>query len=428
MQIRKIEGLEELLRSLSLDEEPGKVRHVVYPSHKYSKIPGQDIGFWYSAQRCQYSTLRRLVLQEFKRVGHPDSNQLADGLVLAFVLMPKPEDVLTEFERTLNSFAEADVSQFLLIPSSALIEIRTADQPPKHDIIGFFGHGPFRYEPLAGNLMEQIKDQFERIGLADLLPDLDKFFGRIAVYRKQVSTKVLDFTGLGFKGHQPPGNIAFMQYYFDDLSEVLFEDFWREHLKTQYLSVAAGANLLDRTSLEALPGTAWLSVFSGFDLLTGKGIISLVTEESHRRDSLAMQVHSLGKELAEAVRRMELEITEHLGPGPHKVYPSLLNFARLVARSRELQTRGYFEESFTLLMVAMESLLAERDSIAATLSRRAGALLAVSRDEPFEASVKSILKLYDTRSKYVHEGGKYRAGFAEPLTGSVPSGFLLSVS
>ncbi len=277
-------------------------------------------------------------------------------------------------------------------------------QPPEHDLIGFFGHGPFRYAPLAGDLMEKIKYRFERIGVGALLPHIEKFFGNIAVYRDPQSTKVIDFTGLGFKGHQSPEVVNLMQYYFDDLSGVLFEDFWQKHLETQYLSVAAGAALLDRASLEALPGTAWLSVFWGFDLLSGKGTISLLEERSRYRDTLAWQVHSFGAELAELKSRMELELTEELGPGPHRVYQSIQDFARLVARSRELQNRGYIEESFTLLMVAMESLLAERDSISITLSRRAGALLAVSEDKHFEDSVKSVLKLYDARSRFVHQG------------------------
>jgi Apea-like HEPN len=83
----------------------------------------------------------------------------------------------------------------------------------------------------------------------------------------------------------------------------------------------------------------------------------------------------------------------------------VLNYARLVARSRELQNKGYIEESFTLLMVAMESLLAGRDSISDTLSRRAGALWALGEDKSFEECFKSFQKLYDARSRFVHEGG-----------------------
>jgi hypothetical protein len=117
MQIRRIEGLEGLLQSLSLAEGPGKTYHVVYPFHEYSMIPGQDIGFWYLAERCKYATLRRLILERFKEIGHACTDGLADGLVLAFTLMPKAGDVIAELEKALNSFVAADVSQFVLIPS-----------------------------------------------------------------------------------------------------------------------------------------------------------------------------------------------------------------------------------------------------------------------------------------------------------------------
>jgi len=415
MQIRKVEGLENLLQSLSLDEEPGKTRHVVYAGHEYVGYPGDDeysgaldqpIGFWYSPERCQYSTLRRLIFQEFSRTGHPSSDRLADGLVLTFVLMPKTRDVLTEFERVLGSFTSADVSQFVFIPASALIKWKRVDQPPELDLIGLFGHDPFRYEPLDRDLMKKIKYRLERIGIGDLLPAyFDKLFGCIAVYREAQSTRVIDFTRLGFKGPQARDALTLIQNYFDDLSGVLFEDFWQKHMESQYLSAAAGACVLDRASLEALPGTTWLSVFWGFELLSGKGMVSLIKEKRKYMGTLALQVHSFGAELAEAKRRMELELTEHLGPGPHRVYPSLLNFARLVARSRELENRSYVDESFTLLMVAMESLLTtEPDQISKVLSRRAGALLAVSEDKHFEDSVKSVLKLYDARSRFVHQG------------------------
>ncbi len=361
VQIRKVEGLQSLLESLSLEEVPGTThRYVVYPWDEYSKVPGNDIGFWHSAEGCQYSTLRRLIAQRFKEIGHPTTDRLIDGLVMAFVLT-RTADLISEFERLLDSFAAADVSQFLLLPASSLLRYIKKDEPPEHEVIGFFGHGPFHYAPLAGGLMEKVKYRFERIGVGGLLPDIEKFLGCIAVYRDPQGTKVIDFTGLGFKGHQPPEIVALIRSLFDDLAAALFEDFWKKHLETQYLSVAAGATFSTALCWKApSPGTGWLSIFWGFDLLSAKGMISLITEETQCKGVLAIKVHSLGRDLAEAKHRMEVEIKDLAGP--HRVYPSLVNFARLVARSRELQNRSYVEESFTLLMVAMESLLAERDS------------------------------------------------------------------
>ncbi len=407
MQIRKVEGLENLLQSLSMDEEPGKIHHVVYPWSEYSKIPGQDLGFWYSTDGCHYATLRRLISQEFARTGHPCGDRLADSLVLAFTLMPKTPDVLTEFERVLGSLVATDFSQFLFVPASALLRIVRPGRAPEHDLIGLFGHGPFGYEPLDSHLLEQIKSGVERIGLGSFLQDQEfsELLGCIAIYRQAQSTKVIDFNGLGFSGRLAPDAVNLIQYYFDDLSGALFEDFWRKHLESQYLFVAAGADLLDRTSLESLPGTAWLSVFWGFQLLSARGMVSFKKEKSHYKGELALQVQSFGRKLIEAKDRIRMELAEHSGLDPERVHPSLLSFGRLVTRARELQNRDYVEESFTLLMVALESLLlTKQDLKSSTLSRRAGALLAVSGDKRFEDSVKQVSKLYDARSRFVHEG------------------------
>ena len=222
--------------------------------------------------------------------------------------------------------------------------------------------------------------------------------------KKLSEVKVLDFSALGFKGYQSPSCVALIQYYFDDLSQALFEQFWREHSETQYLSVASGALLLDRSSLESLPGTAWLSMFWGFNLLRANGMVSMITETQHLRGTLGVRVYSLRKQLAMARQRLESEITTEFGLGPHSVCQSLLNFGRLVARSSEMEQRNYIEESFTLLTVAMESLLADKESIAATLSRRAGAIRAASGRDNFHDSVKLLSRLYTIRSKFVHEG------------------------
>ncbi len=133
------------------------------------------------------------------------------------------------------------------------------------------------------------------------------------------------------------------------------------HAETQYLAVASGASLLDRASLESLPGTGWLTIFWGFDVLHANGMISLITEERQRKGTLALRVHSLRNELQKAQEHLRTEVTDELGFGPHTVCASLMNFSRLVARSRELRQRGYTEESFTLLMVAMESILTDKD-------------------------------------------------------------------
>lgn len=122
MQIRKIEGLEALLQSLSLHESPGKARHIVYPWHEYSKVPEQDICFWYATECCQYQTLRRIILERFQEVGHRITERLADTLILVFIHMPGRGELIGDFEWLMGGFADVDVTQFVFLPTSALLK------------------------------------------------------------------------------------------------------------------------------------------------------------------------------------------------------------------------------------------------------------------------------------------------------------------
>jgi hypothetical protein len=415
MNIRKIEGLATLLESLSLQHSAGSERIDVFPWTAYWAVPSEEIGFHYVPGRCQYGTLRRLILQNLTTQGHMATDHLADVMALIFVLIPKSNNVIDDLEKFLSSLVDADVSQYYFMPASPLLKIMHSEQTTQ-ELVGFFGHGPFHYEPFAGELVERVKYRLERLGQLNETMELDlkRLFGHIALYREPRSTKVLDFSRLGFTGRQPPSVVNVIQYYFDDLSGELFERFWQEHLESQYWLVAAGADLLDRTSLQGLTGTTWLTLFWGFDVLSANGMLSLITEDNYANNVVSMKIYSFGEKLLKARQQFRSELGE-VASKANVISPSLWNFVRLVSRSRELENRNYIEESFTLLMVALESLLSARDAIADTLSRRAGALVAVSSNIPYAVAVKSTLKLYDTRSRFVHQGEPISIEFLRSL-------------
>src|SRR5690606_28566586 len=107
---------------------------------------------------------------------------------------------------------------------------------------------------------------------------LKEYDGCITLHREPFTQKVLDFNKLGFIARQPSSVADLIQNYFDALSDALFERFWAEHFESQYMTVVAGADLLDRPLLESLPGTGWFAIFWGVDVIAARGMATLKTE------------------------------------------------------------------------------------------------------------------------------------------------------
>jgi hypothetical protein len=117
-----------------------------------------------------------------------------------------------------------------------------------------------------------------------------------------------------------------------------------------------------------------------------------------------MAVYEFGRQLAKAKSKLSHEVLPAQRERPLRYFDSLDQFTRLITRSRGLEYQGYLDESYALLMIGLESLLGEKASIVAAVSRRVGALIALAGGKPFEDTLRDISSRYDARSKFVHEG------------------------
>jgi len=65
---------------------------------------------------------------------------------------------------------------------------------------------------------------------------------------------------------------------------------------------------------------------------------------------------------------------------------------------------GKENEGFLRFVIALELLLSDRYAIGASVTRRAAVLTHRGESEPFEARLRSITRLYERRSRFVHQG------------------------
>jgi Apea-like HEPN len=147
----------------------------------------------------------------------------------------------------------------------------------------------------------------------------------------------------------------------------------------------------------------------GFTLQKGNGTASIRVEDSHLLSTVQLKLYEYGRHLHEYHGRIRQELIEPLGGRAVQHFSTIQNVARMMARSRELASRSFFDEAFLLLCVALESVLADEKNISGSVSRRAASILAVSEGVNFERAIVEVQNLYKLRSRFVHEGEPVRS-------------------
>jgi hypothetical protein len=405
MEISEIAGHDEVLGSLTAGPKPESDEYVslpIYPAHRYSTTPGSDVVLWYKATLTEeFQRLRALVKKSLVKSGLGSSPRFADAAILAYAVTKPATNPAERLRRILASTTECDLSQFFIIPSSSFFALwGDAERRPSMSI-GELRFGPFLHAPLSGELLATAKYRIAKTGIisTEHTESLDRRIGTICIARDPRSIRVLDFDQVNIKGRTDV-EVQLLNYYFDDVAEFWFEEFWREHLEYQVSFVASGADVLDRSSLYGLPGYSELSIFLGG--LNGRGgTVSMIEETRHIRDSIAKRFYNFTQDIKRFKERWASEFDNQAVLVPYS--GSLVNLARYMARSREMKQRGSTDEAFVLLITGLEALMADGDdSITRNISRRIASIISLTDKTPIEVVRKDIARLYTARSRFVH--------------------------
>jgi hypothetical protein len=406
MDFSQIDGLDDLLGSLTVGAKPESADYasfVIYPAHRYSLCPGADICIWYKAAlEASFQRLRALIQRALVKGGLGSSSRFADAVLFAYAITEPTDDRTEKLRRILVRTTVSDVSQFFIIPSSAFFEVWGSAKDRPAMSIGSVKLGPFLHAPFSGDVLASVHYRIGKTGVrGDHRQALDAKKGTICVSREPRSISVMDFDRLNIKGASE-SELALLNYYFDDVAEYWFEEFWREHLEWQVTLVASGADVLDKGTLYGLPGYTELSIFLGLSINGHGGTVSMIEEVRSLRDSIAKRFYNFKQDCNRIKDRWAVEVDTR--DGPLSYFGSVVNLARYMVRSREMKLRGSTDEAFVLLITGLEALVADgHDSITKNISRRIAAITSLTESTAAEAARKEVAKLYEARSRFVHE-------------------------
>jgi len=370
-------------------------------------IPLPALTFWYveSASLGMESLLRKIVT-EMKSKGHPANVEIAGIVVAAFVIAQRqPGSSVSQFNEVFGEIASAELTQHYLI-STAEFPKQSGNFSPGR--IGSFMTGPFDPERLAYQCRRAGSDFFDRYeATLRAIP--------FSFEREHRTVKVIQWQRLLFsEGRWATASDLFalrsriIDRYFAALSALYFEDFFTEFAAVQELPMALGSAWIEMNRLEEFLGSHLVSIYRKI----GGQNAGFVSPTARLRLEVNLGGAHLGVPATETFLKKHFS---YAGDSTSEVYQSIKTFTHFLALAERHAAANRKSEAFVHFVIALDLLLGDPNASTSGISTRGAALVHEALDKDYPSMWKELQRIYNARSKYVHEGRIPEAPFLDSV-------------
>ncbi len=336
----------------------------------------------------QGATLNSLVKatgRMLSRAGHKEDDDISKLLCIISCLageMPRNKNMLNAL---LASVVNGDANQYFV---TAL----PIDQLSFKD----FHLGPFKIGRLPA---DRLAYQTNKAGSDYYSRCKPNVIGQLSISREPREVQVIDFRKVFEFSHFIPSHRKLVEeaveQYYGILSQAYFSDFWNELNEEQEIFVAAGASMIDDKSFQ-LSCLDQVTVYLNLGALKTSYVAS-------QRVFPKIELGAVDKSLPEAASRLRAEFSfEHLGRA--EVHNLLRQFSRFLFSARRHSAEGKSDDAFLHKVIALDLLFGEKGESTTTVARRVAAIVHPGVMKDFDAAERHIRDLYESRSRYVHQG------------------------
>jgi hypothetical protein len=402
MAIGEIPILEESLSAIKLapqapqDGKKGARLPLRPASDETGKVTQDALWLHYSTDtKVSFERILEHIRKDLTNSGHPKPDEFSIFvLALARLMPPHQGTAVARLNTVLASVCEADVSLYFVIPP-VLPDFYQFEIPP-------FRLGRLRTDKLKYRSDRAGSDYYERYR-----DDLRDAWG---IEREPKTVRVLDLQSFrhrildvpAFVHAREPWEVqawnALTDEYFSVQNQVLFNDFWTELITAQDALLALGAAYFDpQTVRSSVFRNLQVAVFlnlggarTGYVAPAGVGFFHIELANTHVR---------VPQLLDELKRQYNFE---QFDASP--LHMSIKLFASFVARARRHQLSGHIDEALLHFIIALELIFGVREAIQRSVAERVALITFRQAGRSFEQQCRWINKIYDLRSRYVHEG------------------------
>jgi hypothetical protein len=401
MSLPKIESFETLLASLT--SEPSETggplcEFIAIPSQlvkedeRFTNLP--EVKIWYrETPALSLEALEIRITKELKRLAHPGGIDIA-RILLAIYSRTRRTDksAVEQFNSVFDAIVTANLNQYLVFTLPSLLDYQFQ--------VGDFKVGRFNPERLAYQSQKAQSDYFKRY-------EKELRSQPLSVERKYFPVKTIDWNKLAISQHnwQPKKKVyaplmhRLVAEYYNQLSLIYFEDFFVQLHSAQEIGMALGSGWFDPEALRRIVGVSQQLISVYLDIGAEKrGFVSPVGFGPHL---INLGGAHLGLPATEKMLRKTYGFE---GFKDYPVHQDLKSFCHFLALAVTHHDEGRHAEGFLHYIIALDLLLGEKNSSTQTVSKRSAVLTHRMRGVTFKEAIAESEKIYDARSRYVHEG------------------------
>lgn len=350
------------------------------------------VTFWYRDDTgVSLEALLKKLAEELNRLGHATTLESVAVLVALFAYSKgQAGSAVDRFNALFSYVVEADANQFFLFPHLELSTYRVE--------IGPFSIGPFAWERLAYLSRKSGSDFYDRYeeGLRKI---------PFSVERKRRSVRLVYWHKLiGDAAHWVPRSkqaLSTMLYlvdqYFADLSALHFDEFFSELSLVQEVPMALGSGWFDLKWLRQVLGSHQVTIY----LKIGGENVGFVSPSSGLIMNINLGGGHLGLPFTGKYLRHKFGFE---GFTECEIHRSLQSYCHFLALAAQHRVNGREAEAFLHNVIALDLLLGENGASTASVSSRSAVIAFRAQNQDYRAVVKDLQRIYNARSKYVHEG------------------------
>jgi hypothetical protein len=319
--------------------------------------------------------------RELQSSGHPNTPAAVRAVIAVYLLRDRSKGAIRCLNETIGAIAAADVVEHWItgIPC----------------VGGFarFDIGEFEFGELD---QQRLSYWCERVGCDYFKRYPGRHRGDLAIQRRPTQIALLDIPSCITSGASALSTAMIIDGYFDAIGQSRAEQFRADVWAAQEVLVAAGAPFMN---------------LRGSPTWTEHTFISVYRNVGRAREGYFCPIGQTRiVDFAASDRRipeMQKALCDSFGftaPAAHEIGETLRTFCRFIAQGRLHESEARVSEAFLHHVIALDLLFGDRDGVTSAVARRAAACVSSESSVGFDAALRQVKALYDTRSKHVHCG------------------------